>query len=669
METLSSQNTFLKKEKYLASLLIIFVAVVAYVPLMSSFGYYLDDWYVVWAGRVFGPEMIAELHKFDRPLMGVFYSLYYRIWGTNLMGWQIFILILRLIGALSFFQILRLLWPKQLLATTSAALLFVIYPGFLQQPNAILFSNFIFSLTSALVSILFSVLAVMSTRTSKVVYFQSLSALFAVTYLFYIEFMVGLEFFRWAFLWIGLVKLNEGLSLKKRIIKWLQHVLPTFMITLGMIGWRIFIFDSGRRSMNVNSIIGNFTGSLSHSIIGLFVETGRDFIETAFSTWFVPAYQMSAGASYRNWSASMFFAIIAVIIYLGYVKYIKRASDVVPSNGEQKRYFLWIGVIGVLALLLPVVAVGRQVYLDLIFNGFNRYTLHVSVGVSVLIVGLLQMGTRRAGFVGIMTLLIASAIYTHYFNGLRYQSAWEYQKELWWQVAWRVPDLKDDTVLTSMLPPEFPFVESTQLWAPANIIYRPDSKRIAIKGEILNTETIGKFQRGISDEKNIRGIIPMPRDYDNTLIITIPDSLSCVHVIDGNNLEDYREHLLIQLISEKSQIEQIIIESESDITPPIDVFGPEPDHEWCYFYQKISLARQRGEWGEVVKLADQVSDLGFKPLNRSEWIPVFEAYVNVNRMQDAEHLATIIKDDKDLKFLYCTQSHKNEVAYSLICSN
>jgi len=161
----------------------------------------------------------------------------------------------------------------------------------------------------------------------------------------------------------------------------------------------------------------------------------------------------------------------------------------------------------------------------------------------------------------------------------------------------------------------------------------------------------------------------MPRDYDNTLIITIPDSLSCVHVIDGNNLEDYREHLLIQLISEKSQIEQIIIESESDITPPIDVFGPEPDHEWCYFYQKISLARQRGEWGEVVKLADQVSDLGFKPLNRSEWIPVFEAYVNVNRMQDAEHLATIIKDDKDLKFLYCTQSHKNEVAYSLICSN
>jgi hypothetical protein len=231
-------------------------------------------------------------------------------------------------------------------------------------------------------------------------------------------------------------------------------------------------------------------------------------------------------------------------------------------------------------------------------------------------------------------------------------------------------------MLAAVLPSGYSFSENYEIWGPANIIYRPDSTDIEISGEILDRQTVSWYQFEIADERIVRGVIRMARNYKNTLIVTIPDSRSCLHVIDGTRLGDYNEDPFVKLVYDKSHLGQIITETDSTISPPAEIFGPEPEHGWCYYYQKTSLAWQREDWKEAAFWADEAASLGYKPSNRSEWIPAFEAYVRLNRMEDAEYLITQIqKKEKDFIQLYCSQlrehvinfGDENEAIYAMTC--
>lgn len=672
MEQSTTKNKRSKLENFLALGLIVLVTIIAYALLMNTFGYYSDEWYITWAGRTSGPKMIAELHQFDRPLMGYFYAFYYSILGDSPLGWQIFAIVLRLIGVLAFWYTLRMIWPKSLLATTSVAILFAVYPGFMVIPKAIIKIHPLFTIACALISIAFTIKSVQVQKIWKVVIFQFFAFSFGVIYLFYVEYMVGLEFIRWSFLWIALKKRDESISFKQHILQWFIYTGPLLLVAAGMMVWRVLFFESGRQAMNVGSITQDFLVTPLYSFIGLFIEMARDFIESAFAAWFVQGYAMTAQAAYRPWLISFFLAALVVISYIGYSILTKRVSKNLPGDDNDiASSFTWTGILGMLAALFPLMIVGRQVYLDA--AKFNKYTIHVSVGVSLLIIGFLLylVQNRRKGFIIVVSVLLGLAIQTHYFNGLRYQTDWQYQKDLWWQLTWRAPDLKDDTLIAAKHPSKITFSENYEIWAPANIIYRPDSQDVKISAEIIHSDTEGWFLRGINNKKTFREVIPVSRDFENTLILTIPNSLSCLHVIDSKRLEDYHEDSIVKTIYPTSKIDRIILETNSEISPPNEIFGAEPQREWCYYYQKISLAMQRGDWEAAAFLADEAAELGYAPRNSSEWIPVFEAYVKHNRLEDARKIAKNIKKDPDLRHLYCSQSWNtnDEVAYALICGN
>ena len=504
--------------------MIVLATVVAYGLLINTFGYYSDEWYIAWAGRTNGPEMIVELHQFDRPLMGIFYSLFYRVLGDNPFGWQIFAVFLRLVGVLAFWFILRKIWPKAYLATTSVALLFAVYPGFLVMPKAVIKVNPLFTLACALISIAFTIMAVQTQKTWKSIIYQILAFILGVIYLFYVEYMIGLEFIRWAFIWIALKKMDETISYKDRALKWVLFNGPILLVAIGMMGWRLFFFESGRQAMNVGSITQNFLIAPLYSIAGIFIEMTRDFIESAFAAWFVQGYDLTAEATLRPWFISFFLAALVAGVYLGYSALIKRVASDNSSDNNMAASFTWIGFIGIIAALFPLIIVGRQIYLDA--AKYNKYTIHVSVGISLLIIGfLLYLAQRnRKGFLIVVSVLLGLAIQTHYFNGLRYQLDWQYQKDLWWQLTWRAPDLKDGTLLAAKHPSSITFSENYEIWSPANIIYRPDSQDVKISGEIISADTEGWFLRGVNNEKTFRTVIPVSRNFENALILTIPNS-------------------------------------------------------------------------------------------------------------------------------------------------
>jgi len=68
---------------------------------------------------------------------------------------------------------------------------------------------------------------------------------------------------------------------------------------------------------------------------------------------------------------------------------------------------------------------------------------------------------------------------------------------------------------------------------------------------------------------------------------------------------------------------------------PENIFGPEPAHEWCYYYQKADLARSLQDWPRVTALADEAAASGFAPQNGVELLPFIQAYAMQGQWEPA----------------------------------
>jgi hypothetical protein len=209
----------------------------------------------------------------------------------------------------------------------------------------------------------------------------------------------------------------------------------------------------------------------------------------------------------------------------------------------------------------------------------------------------------------------------------------------WWQVSWRIPQLAPRTTLIGTYPVGG-IEEDYFLWGPASLIYypeKPDSEDIGptIFGAVLNRDTVTKVLARQRQEFDNRKNIITYKNYRNILILSQPTSKSCVHVIDGLQPEfSQSEPDSIRVIGSYSEIEHVLLD-ETPHTPPTGVFGPEPNHGWCYYYQKAELARQRGDWDEILKLSDDIAGEKLAPKDSIEWMPFLQAYAhagNVDRL-------------------------------------
>ena len=72
-----------------------------------------------------------------------------------------------------------------------------------------------------------------------------------------------------------------------------------------------------------------------------------------------------------------------------------------------------------------------------------------------------------------------------------------------------------------------------------------------------------------------------------------------------------------------------------------EVYAPEPVHAnaWCYYFEKADLARQFGDWQEVVSIADSAFKLDEHPHDPVERFVFIEGYAHVGDWQRAIELS------------------------------
>jgi hypothetical protein len=120
------------------------------------------------------------------------------------------------------------------------------------------------------------------------------------------------------------------------------------------------------------------------------------------------------------------------------------------------------------------------------------------------------------------------------------------------------------------------------------------------------------------------------------------------------------DNTLLAAVADLSNIDRIRVDAPPPIVPAF--LGEEPRHAWCYYYQKMGLARQQGNWEEVARLADEAIGKDLNPEDFSEWMPVLEAYATLGREKEARRLSTIIRSRDDTRFFLCREMQK-EPAY------
>ncbi len=435
------------------------------------------------------------------------------------------------------------------------------------------------------------------------------------------------------------------------LARWLPYLLPLAAYLV----WRMLFFQAARAAVDVGGLLQQYTGSPLRMFGRVGLETVRDFIEAGLSGWFVPAYRLNAFATLTDSLIAFVLAGLAIAVFVAYARAarasraVREGATAFASNPQSAREMIIVGGLAILMGAFPVIVAGRDVRWE---SGFDRYTLHLTLGIALLVTGTLLRFARRPLPVLAFSLLIGLGVSTHYLNAVDWARAWEDQRQMWWQLTWRAPGLEPGTVLL-MQTPDFAFFEDYETWAPANLIYYPEARSPILATELLTEHTAELVRLGTRDVRGMRTLIEFQRDFNFSLLAVMPSRGTCLHVLESVSPEMPTDsESLVSSLARYSHAERIMTEAEPAI-PPETIFGSEPTHTWCWYYETAALARQRGDWQAIVALGAQVEELGLKPLDRSEWMPFFQAYINLDMDELAGVAAVRIRDSEHTRHSLC----------------
>ncbi len=650
---MKSINITPRRENWLSGLLVILVTLLTYAPLISQLGFYRDDWYLIWVAQYHGPEGIISLFRGDRPLFGWFYALDYLFLGDAPLGWHLLGLIIKIITALGTLWLLRSLWPQQRLETTLMTLLYVVYPGFFQQPNVGTFMNHFMAYAAAIFSLACTVQALRTNTASSRVVYSSLGLALAAFYIFTYEALIGMEAVRLLLLGYFYYRQNAS-NWKATARNTLIKLSPYMLIALGFTFWRLFFFQATRRSTRVDILVQEYLSFPVHNAARLILETLKDLIETSILAWGVPFYQFTVRAEYRV-LAQAFVLALAVIILAGGYWFISRRHAAAESDANPYphagRDWLILGAASVLFTTIPIIAAGRDVFFGL---QFDRYTFQSALGAALFMGGVIFFAIRHGLRWILLSALFVSGVSTQFLSADYYRTFWTIERDVMWQLSWRVPAIEDGTTLVLAMPESYALAEEYEVWGPANLVYRP-RESLKLAGQIMIDEIWMDLARGKKEERLVRDTVLVQRDYGKVIILSQPFERSCLHVLDGRRSE--------QAVSERSEVRFIAKHSNVGLidttggpaTPSAEIFGQEPPHDWCYFYQKIDLARQELDWQAAADLADEALSLGLEPADASEWLPLLEAYIHVDDAKRSKRIAVLIRVNRDIHAGLCGQ--------------
>jgi hypothetical protein len=198
-------------------------------------------------------------------------------------------------------------------------------------------------------------------------------------------------------------------------------------------------------------------------------------------------------------------------------------------------------------------------------------------------------------------------------------------------------------------------------------MYAPEYKRSDLPYALLYTEKRLGGTALPSLDKATKISLPIRRvsfhgSTSQVLVIYMPQN-GCLRVLDparGDQITYGGQSRFLTDAIPLSDLSNINVEANQ--TARIS-FLPEPDHTWCYYFARAELARQKGDWKQVIGLIDEARTLGYEPEDPFEWLTYIEAQALVGSMDLArERSMDIFKQEKKTRKGLCELWKRVEVA-------
>ncbi|MBL6962112.1 MAG: hypothetical protein ISR59_13480 [Anaerolineales bacterium] len=603
------------------------IAAFAYGILAPQLGFYWDDLPIGWIRYELGTEALSRYFSTNRPAMGILYQGLTGIIPFKPIYWQFLALILRWISSVLFWAIFRQLFPRQKTLSIVAGLLFLLYPGFNQQFISFVYSSHFFTLVFFLLSIF-----AMLKRTQ----IWTIAALLASTInLLLGEYFFLLDLIRIPILW---TTLGDFPNLKERVRRVFLAWSPYLGILLVMIIGRVFFIS--------NETYGY---SLLAELRAAPLLTLRDLIKTVFlSLWttliaawgqafVLPDFELQGKVTIAIYLLVIIFSLAATLF--AYHLSPARRGDSRESEGEKQDAIrlIFLGFFAALLAGIPFWMTGLPVSL-----GFpaNRATLPFILGSVLVLVGFLTFLPRKNLRLFIFALLIAFSAGRQFLWADEFRRDWNVQKNLFWQLSWRVPAIEEDTAIL-LNEGALKFYADNSLSAPLNWIYAPKATEAHIPYMLFYPRSrLGQGIPALEKGHSLTHDFIAGEFHGNTsqMILVNFSPPGCVHIVDPeiDTKNRFISDILLRDAASLSRPELILPFGEPQLP---DIYAPEPAHGWCYYFEKADLARQFGDWDQVVALGAQAFNTGDHPNDPTENFVFIEGYAFTGDWAQAEQLS------------------------------
>jgi len=625
-----------KNSKWTVPVLLLFLTILAYGLLIPDLGFYFDDWpviYMIQSGANFW-----EFYQYDRPFSAWTYVITAPILGTSPFLWHTFTLLLRWLTSWLLWWVLKLIWPNHKKEATWVALLFSVHPVFLQQSIAVAYSQHF--ITYALFFLSCGTMLAAAQKQRRRWLLSGISIISAILHIFTMEYFWGLELIRPLLLWITFSNQNgeKKNKLKKTILNWLPYLAVLITAIVWRVGYYSQRFETGGDPNSLRLLTVLKTAPLD-GIIHFIEMAAKDFIFLMVSAW---SKTIQPDLINTNRINLISWVLVAFSILL--LRFYRKKVETPDGNNPSMASPIWIRqavLLGIAVFIVGTVPVWMTDKYISIGMYSDRFALPAMWGTAILLVGLISwIGIPREPRSIILSILIGLSIGSQFRTSNDYRWDWTNQQRFFWQLYWRAPELEPETPIFSD-GTIFSFAGDYPTAFAINTFYGSENSSAVLPYWFIELDSgfhsdPVSYLNGSNLSKSLRNYSFRGNSLESIVLYYAPEGGSCLWILDESDAINMSIPGLTWEALPLSDLSRINTKGYSENLSLQTIFGKEPEHQWCYHFQKAEAAHQEGLWDEIIGIYTTVDELGLSPNNKLEWIPFVVAHAQMDLWEDAK---------------------------------
>ncbi|MBN8657690.1 MAG: hypothetical protein J0M11_18310 [Anaerolineae bacterium] len=642
MKNIRSMLANIKFNENLTPIAFLLVAIAGFGLLANRLGYYQDDWpYIFYAFNKGIPSVATGLYYDSRPNAAWMYIGLFNLLGFNPLAWHITALIARWLTATSFWYFLKRLWPAHTREVTLASFIFLVHPFFLIQSYAVnsmlYWGGFLFFALSLYL------MARVVTEGKYRIPLTILAVFLEGLHLFTSEYFVGMVLIRPVILfWLLSEQVTE---LRTRITKTIANWIPYLAALAAYVIWRMFLYippPIGDR--NTPKILFALLENPLDTIWYLIRIALQDSVIVTFTSWYrtlVP--ELFSFATIFNW----FVLLIAVWAFLATFIYLTKifAAD----STTKPRWLaspLTLGLLIVFLGMAPLWIIGQDIVTHKNEFAGSRFGIGATLGASLILAVIIENvldDVKKK--IAVVSLCVALAVSMHMTIEKDFAYSWEKQERLARELLWRVPNLEPGTAIVTD-EEILGYMGSYSVSYSLITTYQPGDVSTPPYWYFpfyYTNPNVNDFLTGIPLEGSKLTMDFKGSSQQMILLSFNPEMQRCLWVLQPQDVSLRLVNNDMRQLAAGSDIELIKQPEGDDPTPPEALYGETDTQTWCYYFEKADLARQYGQWDEIVRLWDEAQAVGERPDNGFEYIPFIEGWGHTGNWEQVKETTKFAK--------------------------